>query len=504
MHYATARAGSSWAGFASAVAIGVCAAIPLGDRAVAADDDDILTLPIARTEWTGDFNAMLERRMIRILIPPSRTLFFNDRGRDMGITAEIARDFETYLNQKYRKELKNRPLTVALIPTTRNVLLPHVVAGLGDIAAGDLTVTDERLQVVDFVAPTDFRPVSELVLTGPKSAPIASVADLSGRTVHVRPSSSYHESLVSLNERFQAAGKPPVQIVAVPTALEDEDMMEMLDAGLFDVIVVDDWMAKMWAQVLPHVVVHDNVAVRTGGHIGWATRKESPELRAVLEDFYENHEKKQGTIEYRLVQYNKKIKRLQDPTGREDWKRFEQIVELFEKYGKQYGFDPLLLAAQGYQESKLDQGARGPTGAVGVMQLMPATGASLQVGDITVTEPNIHAGAKYMNELATKYFPDAKFSELDRSLFSFAAYNAGPGRVASLRKTAAARGLEPDVWFNNVEIIAAEKIGRETTTYVRNIYKYYVSYKLTMEIDAAEKKARESLTPSPGGSTRPR
>lgn len=130
------------------------------------------------------------------------------------------------------------------------------------------------------------------------------------------------------------------------------------------------------------------------------------------------------------------------------------------------------------------------------MQLMPATGASLKVGDIRVTESNIHAGTKYMDQLMTKYFPDARFDEANRPLFAFASYNCGPGNVAKMRKEAEKRGLDPDRWFNNVEIVTAEKIGIETTTYVRNIYKYYVSYRLTLDIQERSEKARQQLAPA--------
>jgi membrane-bound lytic murein transglycosylase MltF len=155
-----------------------------------------------------------------------------------------------------------------------------------------------------------------------------------------------------------------------------------------------------------------------------------------------------------------------------------------------------MLAAQGDQESQLDQNAKSHVGAIGVMQIMPATGAELKVGDITVIEPNIHAGAKYMDQLMTRYFPDAKFSDAERPLFAFAAYNAGPGNIARMRKEAEKRGLDPNRWFNNVELVTAEKIGIETTTYVRNIYKYYAAYRLSLEAHEAQRKARESIAPA--------
>ena len=453
-------------------------------------------LSLAERQWTGDFDAMVERRMIRVLVPHSRTLYYNDKGRERGITAELVRDFERYINQKYAKQLGKRPITVYIIPTTRDRLLPQLVAGGGDIAAGNLTATDQRLKIVDFVAPRDRKPVHEVLVTGPAAPQIAAVEELSGKTVHVNPVSSYFQSLVDLNDRLTTAGKAPVKIAALPHALEDEDNLEMLNAGLFNYIVVDDWKAKVWAQVLPKVTVREDLVLRDDAYIGWAIRKNSPQLVAALEDFYQNFVKKHGVLEQRFAQFNKRIKQISNNTDSTEWQRFEDTLDLFEKYGAKYGFDPLMLAAQGYQESQLNQNAKSHVGAIGVMQIMPATGAELKVGDIKVIEPNIHGGTKYMDHLMTRYFPDAKFSEGNRPLFAFASYNAGPGNIARMRKEAAKRGLDPDKWFNNVELVTAEKIGIETTTYVRNIYKYYTAYKLQEDVLAQRKKAREQLAPS--------
>ena len=453
-------------------------------------------LSLATKPWAGDFDAMVERRRIRVLVPYSRTLYYNDKGRERGLTAELVRDFERYINQKYAKQLGKRPITVLMIPTTRDRLLPQLIAGYGDIAAGNLTAIEERLKIVDFVAPRDRRPIREVVVTGPTAPQIASVEELSGKTVHVNPVSSYFQSVVALNDKLTAAGKAPVKIGSTPHALEDEDKLEMLNAGMFDYIVVDDWKAKAWAQVLPKVKVREDLVLRDEAYTGWAIRKNSPQLVAALEDFYKNFVKKQGVVEDRFAQFNKRIKQISNNTDTAEWKRFEETLDLFEKYGAKYGFDPLMLAAQGYQESQLDQNAKSHVGAIGVMQIMPATGAHLKVGDIRVMEHNIHAGAKYMDQLMTHYFPDAKFSEEVRPLFAFASYNAGPGNIARMRKEAAARGLDPDKWFNNVEVVTAEKIGIETPTYVRNIYKYYAAYKLQEDVLAQRKKAREQLTPA--------
>ncbi len=450
-------------------------------------------LIIANKPWTGDFDKMVQRRVIRVLVPYSRSLYFNDRGRERGLTAEDIRDFERYINKKHKTQ--KRPITVYIIPTTRDKLIPGVVEGLGDIAAGNLTVTDDRLEQVDFAVREGHRTNTEIAVTGPKSPAISSVEDLSGKTVHVRKASSYFESLTDLNERFRKEGKPEVKLVGVSDALEDEDMMEMLNAGLLELIVVDDWKAEMWGQILPKIKPQRQIVLREGGKVGWAIRKGSPKLHEAIDDFYRNFVTKEGLAEYRLKQYMRRVKQIKNSTETEEMKRFEETLDLFEKYGEKYGFDPLMLAAQGYQESQLNQSARSHVGAIGIMQIMPATGAELKVGDILVAEPNIHAGAKYMDHLMEKYFPDANFSEGNRPLFAFASYNAGPGNISRMRKEAKKRGLDPDKWFNNVELVTAEKIGAETTTYVRNIYKYYTAYKLTQEAHEASIKARESVAP---------
>ena len=460
-------------------------------------EQQVRRLSVANKPWFGDFDKMLERRVIRVYAPFSRSLYFNDKGRERGLAVELVRDWERYLNLKYAKQLGKRPLTIYIGPATRDKLLPYLTEGLADVSIGNLTVTEERLKEVDFVPGDEGRrTISEVIVTGPKSPELKSLDDVAGKRVHVRKSSSYYESLQKLNERFKSEGKPEITLVVVPDALEDEDLMDMEDAGLVELLVVDDWKARMWTQALPKLTARYDLVLRAGGQTGWAIRKDSPRLAAEIDDFFRNWAMKQGVAEYRMNSYMKRVKELKDPTASAEYKRFQQTLALFEKYGKQYGFDPLMLAAQGYQESQLNQNAKSSVGAIGVMQLMPATGQQMKVGDIRVTEANIHAGAKYMDQLMTQYFPDADFSEGNRPLFAFASYNCGPGNVSKARKEAEKRGLDPDRWFNNVEIVVAQKIGTETTTYVRNIYKYYVAYRLTLDAQAEAERARQQMVPA--------
>jgi membrane-bound lytic murein transglycosylase MltF len=177
-----------------------------------------------------------------------------------------------------------------------------------------------------------------------------------------------------------------------------------------------------------------------------------------------------------------------------DYERFREVVGIFSGYGQQYGIDYLLAAAQGYQESRLDQSLRSKAGAIGIMQLLPSTAADPNVGipDITTAEPNIHAGVKYLNFLRNRYFADLDSDTFNQTLLALAAYNAGPARVQKLRAMAAEQGYDPDKWFDNVEVIAARDIGAETVQYVANIVKYYVAYSLATAKQLEREQARKS------------
>lgn len=446
--------------------------------------------------FKGDFEAMKQRRVVRVAVPYSRTLFFNDKGVQRGLTAENIQQFERWLNKKYKTGA--HPITVLAIPATRDRMLPMLLDGKADIAAGNLTITAERDTRVDFSAPLDAR-VDEVAVTGPASPVLASLDDLAGKEVHVRPASSYYDSLKRLNEDFRKAGKPLMVLRTVPDSLEDEDLMEMLNAGIIKIIVVDDWKAEIWVEILKNLKIHESLKVREGGSVGWAFRENSPQLAAIVNEFLTVQRNTMGSVSQRLVAYQKRMKALKNPTAESDWQRFEKAVEFFKVYGERYQFDYLMVTAQGFQESGLNQNAKSHVGAIGIMQIMPATGKELGVGDIQQAEANVHGGIKYMRQLIDRYFPDADFDETNRTLFAFAAYNAGPARIARLRKEAEAEGLDHDKWFNNVELIAAKRVGQETVGYVRNIYKYYSAYKLQLEMLEARKAAVQSSGSKPAG-----
>jgi membrane-bound lytic murein transglycosylase MltF len=449
-----------------------------GPATAQSSDQKTIGLALPNEKWTGDLDGMIKRRMIRVLVVYSKTFYFVDKGTQRGTAYEAFRKFEEDLNKKLKT--KHLRVNVVFIPVSRDELLPALVEGRGDIAAANLTITEAREKIVDFTDPV-YSGVNEIVLTGPESPQVATVEDLSGKDVFVRPSSSYYESLTALNARFSKAGKAEVKLQPAPENLEDEDLLEMLNAGLIKLLVVDSHKALFWKQIFPSLTLHEDIAVRSGGRIAWAFRKNSPQLKTELNEFVKQHGKGTAFGNEILRRYLKSTRYVKNATNSEEMKKFQEVVQFFRKYGDKYSLDWLLMAAQGYQESRLDQNVKSPVGAIGVMQVMPATGNELDVGDIRLTEANIHAGVKYIRFMIDQYFKDEPMDDLNKGLFAFASYNAGPGRIRQLRKETEKRGLDPNVWFNNVELVAAEKIGRETVTYVSNIYKYYIAYKLSQQ-----------------------
>ena len=441
--------------------------------------------------FTGDLDALVKRRAIRVGVTFNRTHYFIDQGQERGLTYEMLKRFETDLNAQLKTG--KMPVHVVIVPMSRAQLYPALSQGKVDIVAAMVTVTPDREKLVAFSDPTRTN-VNEVVVTGPAAPPIRTLDDLAGQEVFVREGSLYEESLVALNAQLKTRGKPPVVILPAPEVLEDDDILEMVNAGLAPITVVDDYLAEFWSKVLPGITVHPDVAVRTGGVLAVAFRKDNPQLRAEVNKWIAKHPKGDAFRNVLERKYLESVKFAKNAAAENERRKLRAVVELFRKYGAQYDLDYLLMAAQGYQESTLDQNVRSPVGAIGIMQVMPPTGKELAVGDITQTESNIHAGVKYVRLMMDRYYADEPMDDLNKALMTFASYNAGPGRIRQLRREAEKRGLNPNVWFGNVERIASERIGRETVTYVSNIFKYYVAYRLLSEQTDRRNAAKASTS----------
>jgi len=468
-------------------------ALPASAQSPASPDkSNVVTVSTKGKTWTGDLDELLKHRAIRIVAPYSKTMYYVVNGAPQGVTYELGKAFENYCNLKYPQKTKNIRLHVIMIARPRDKLLPSVNGGLADIAAAALAITPERQKLVDFSDPLA-KGVNQIVVTGPASPKLASLDDLAGQEVFLRRASSEWENVERLNERFQKEHKAAVKLRALPEDLEDEDALEMVNAGLLSITIVKDLIANAWSKVYTKLQLHPDIAVSTDDKIAWAMRKNSPQLMAVVNDFVKTHRAESGFGATLLKKYGATAK-LKDATSPAAMKQFEDTAAMFRKYSAEQSMDYLLMMAEGFQESGLKQSANSAVGAIGVMQLMPATGEEMKVGDVHEEDAHIHAGIKFFRSMVDRYYGnEPNMDDLNKVLFTFAAYNCGPGRVKKLRAEAAQKGLDPNVWLDNVEIITAERVGTETVNYVSNIYKYYVAYKLIAAEDEERRKAKESL-----------
>ena len=438
----------------------------------------------------GDLDTMVERRTMRVLTVYGPGRYFLEDG-PRGTVQEYADKLQKVVNEAFKTGLLT--VQVAVIPVARDQLFPALRAGYGDIVMAGTTVTDNRQAAVDFTNPVS-KPLKEVLITGPSAPRLGSLADLSGKTLYLRLSSSYAESVRELSQELVEQGQAPIRIEAVDESLEDEDLIEMVDTGLLPWAVVDDYKPQMWREIFTRVTVRDDLVLREGARLAWAIRPDSPQLKDFLNTFLKDN--REGTLFGNIIRnrYIRDFDWAENAVGAEELSRYRKLSALFRKYGTDYGMDPTLLAAQGFQESRLDQSVRSHVGAVGVMQLLPSTAEDKNVAipNIDELEPNIEAGAKYMAFLKERYFSGPELDELNGSLLALASYNAGPGRIRRLRREAGERGYDPNLWFDNVEVIVAEQVGRETVQYVSNIFKYYLTYRWINTADAERAAARRA------------
>jgi membrane-bound lytic murein transglycosylase MltF len=464
------------------VALGAISGQPPSGKASGAPADktqSVAGLPLNFERHTDDLDAMVKRRNIRALVLYSRSGFFYVDGRPQGIYYEALRAFEQAVNERFHTGAHH--VQVTFIPVRPDQVEKALTEGVGDLVAYALTVTPEREQRVAFSVPIATG-VKQIVVTGKGFGAISSLRDLGGKTIFVNPLTTYRENLDKVNDSLRKQGAPPILIKSADKNLLDEDLMEMVNAGIIPATVTISDRATLWANVLPAITPQPKPVIADEGTLAWAMRKNDPKLKQVVDEFVKTHRAGTSFGNTLMRRYLQNTKWITNPTTKEQLKQFNDTVGFFKKYASQYGLDYLLVVAQGYQESMLNQAAR-HGGAVGIMQVKPAIAAAapISIPNVMSAENNIHAGVKELHSIADTYFNDPKIDPLNRLLFTFAAYNAGPTRIAALRKKAAAQGLNPNQWFGNVDLLVSQTVGQVTVEYVSNIYKYYVAYKLVLQ-----------------------
>jgi membrane-bound lytic murein transglycosylase MltF len=432
------------------------------------------------------------KRAIRVLVNYNATNYFIVKGKQAGLEYELMHSFENYLNKGLSADKKFHFFFVTL---PFDQLIPALLSGEGDIIAAGMTITPERSKKVAFSSPYRTN-ISEVIVRSKKAHKIDNAMELTGRTVHVVKGSSYYTHLKQLNVRLKKESKQAINIVEADESLASEDLLQMVNAGIYQYVVVDSHIADIWSRVLENIVPETGATISTGNQIAWAVRKNEKDILYKLNLFLKKY--KQGTKTGNILfnRYYKNTKWITNPVSNSALKRLHEYQKSFIKYGKQYNIDWVMLTALGFQESKLNQRVRSTHGAVGVMQIKPSTAADKNIKITGVKESsdkNIHAATKYLAFLRKRYFSDPKIAPIEQLAFTLAAYNAGPARINQMRNKAKKLGKNPNKWFHNVEYVTRRYASSEPVNYVANIMKYYITFKSTIKSEGARLKATEKI-----------
>ncbi|HQR52213.1 MAG TPA: lytic transglycosylase F [Burkholderiales bacterium] len=411
---------------------------------------------------------------LRVLVNYTRTNFFVSKHEPRGFEYEYLREFERFLNERVRRQ--KHPIRLEFVVTDLDRALPDLLEGRGDIAAASLTITPARQQKVDFSLPY-LVDVDEIVVTNRKVSAPASLAALGGKRIVVVRGSSYAEHLQALARAQRAAGKAPVEVVEASSGIESEDILELVNAGVVDYTVVDSHRAKLWAQVLPMIAVHEKLAVNVGGNIAWAVRPESRELREALDAFIDQDGARSTLNRMIFDRYFRDTRWIENPEARPLLRRQAAVVEAIKKYSAAAGLDWRLVLAQALAASNLESGRRGADGAIGIMQVTPEMAAKVGVTDIDRPERNIEAGVRYLASLRDEYARGDRGDAGSMDL-AVAAYRMGPRQVQTLQRYARDLGLDPARWERNVELVADLTLGDQRTHEVNEVYLYFEAFRL--------------------------
>ncbi|WP_317987888.1 MltF family protein [Hyalangium gracile] len=433
----------------------------------------------ASERFTGDLAAIRKRGVLRVLTRNNPITYFLHRGEQYGFDFELARAAAEEMG--VRLEI--------VVPPSRDLLIPWLNEGRGDVIAASLTVTPERSAEVAFSRPYLF--VEEVLVQRASGPKLASLAELKGQKIHVRASSSYHSTLLALQKTHG-----PFEIVQEPEDLETEALLDRVAEGEIPFTVADSHLLtaeqsyRDGLEAAFPLPVEGAPASKEGSRgIAFAVRKDATKLRGFLDGFVKKM--------YRGTLYNMWRKRYFENSRRVTEAKVERVEvsgtlspydSIFQSYSSRYGMDWRLMAAQAYQESRFNPKLKSWVGAIGLFQVMPATGRQLGFRKLEDPDEGTHAGVMYMQQLVNRFEPGIPFKH--RLRFALASYNAGYGHVQDARRIAREKGWNPDKWFGHVEkaMLLLERPqyyrrarygycrGSEPVKYVSEIQNRYVSY----------------------------
>jgi len=425
-----------------------------------------------------DLPSLLKKRIIKVLVVNHPAYYFIYQSRPRGFAYDMMREYEKHLNRKYFKNTKLK-LNILFIPVPSSQIINLLAQGYGDIAIGPLMTPLRQQNQVTHTEPI-YTNNQLLLVSHDSTIEYKDIKQLSGKEIWIRRNSIYHQQLDIINQQLFQLKRQPIYINIVADELEDYELLDMVDNKQIFMTMISNHGLRLWQKLYKNIKLHPRLVIGNNIPSTWAVRNHTPQLTRSLNQFIHKHKKgtKIGNILHR--RYLVSHRWLSKVIHQQFEKRYLETEKIIKKYAEQYEFDWQLILAQAYQESRLNQKAISHRGAVGVMQILPSTANEpyVNIKNINNVDSNIHAGVKYLHFMKQRYFSHKNIAKLDSLLLSFAAYNAGPAKLIQLRKRALKEGLNPNIWFNNVEKIAAETIGKETVNYVNNIYKFYITYLL--------------------------
>ena len=431
------------------------------------------SLKAGSSNQVRDLSDIRRTGQLVVLINQSRNSSGEIKGKAIGVEAVRLRAFVDYLNQQQAKAGQKK-IVLKLIPKAKDQLLSALARGEGDmVAPGELL---GEVKAPDIVASHAIvAQVPMILVTGPKSSGYSSLDKLSGRTVVLPPGSAAGPALLKLNKQFAKHKQAPIKIEWVDPSLAVEDVLEMVQAGIYPATMVEKTIAERWATVMPKLQLASSVQLGEDD-MHWFFRSSSGQLQATVDQFLKNHHTSSASQNVAFSKAYQRLYRVHQPLDEVGRQRLEKVRPTLQRYAKKHQFDWLGLAALAFKESTLNPAARGSSGGVGLMQITPGTAQRVGVSGIHQLDNNVQASARYLADLRRNYFSSPKLNERERLAFTLAAYNLGPERVEGLRAEALRRGLNPDQWFFQVERVAMETLGMGVVSYVNSVNKYFLAY----------------------------
>ncbi|WP_019410718.1 transglycosylase SLT domain-containing protein [Pseudomonas psychrophila] len=428
-------------------------------------------LQVGQPSQVRDLAQIRSSQVLRVLVNQSRNSSGEVQGQDIGVEYHRLRAFERYLNARARD---GQEISLKIIPKAKDQLLGALMRGEGDLMApGELL----DVKPTHAVSPSD--PIVErvpLLLVGVKGERhYTRFEQLSGRTVALTTGSAAGDSINLINQKLALRKLPPVKVEWVDPSLAVEDVLEMVQAGIFHLTIVEKPIAERWATLMPKLRFDRQVLISEPAAMRWFVRRDASMLHASVDKFLASY-KAPSNQDVAFERVYRRLYRVHYPLAKADRQKLEKLRPVLQKHARQQGMDWLNLAALAFKESALDPAARGSGGATGLLQITPSAAQRVGVNDIKNVDSNVQAGAKYLALIRRKFFSSPKLNERERMAFVLAAYNMGPERVQAMRAEAKRRGLNPNQWFFQVERIAMEQVGMSGVSYVNSVNKYYLAF----------------------------